>query len=183
MKNTAIFHGTGCSPNSYWLPWLKSELEKKGYQVWVPSLPEPDKPDLKNWLPFVMKNGVFSEETILIGHSAGCPLILSILENIKVKVKQTILVAGFSESLKAIDKKPIFQESYDWDKIKQHANEFIFINSDNDPCGCNDKAGRKLREHLEGKLIICKGQGHFGSDTYKQPYKEFPLVLELIIKP
>jgi len=71
MKNALIFHGTGCSPNSYWLPWLKNELEKEGYQVWIPSLPDSDKPDIKKWLPFVMENGTFSEETILIGHSAG----------------------------------------------------------------------------------------------------------------
>lgn len=92
-------------------------------------------------------------------------------------------MAGFSESLKTIDKEPILQASYDWDKIQQHANEFVFINSDNDPWGCDDKAGRKLQEHLGGRLIICKGQGHFGSDTYKQPYKEFPLLLKLIIRP
>jgi len=162
---------------------LKNELEKEGYQVWIPSLPDSDKPDIKKWLPFVMENGTFSEETILIGHSAGWPFILSILENIQLKVKQAILVAGFSESLKTIDKEPILQASYDWDKIQQHANEFVFINSDNDPWGCDDKAGRKLQEHLGGRLIICKGQGHFGSDTYKQPYKEFPLLLKLIIRP
>jgi len=31
-----------------------------------------------------------------MGHSAGCPLILSILENIKIKIHKAILVAGYS---------------------------------------------------------------------------------------
>lgn len=180
MKNATLFHGTGCSPKSYWLPWLKKELEKKKYKVQVPLLPNSDKPDIKEWLPFVLKNGKFSKDTVLIGHSAGCPLILSILENINVKIKQAILVAGFSEPLKTIDKEPILQASYDWKKIKSHVQDLVFINSDNDPWGCNDKAGRRLFDRLGGTLIVMHSQGHFGSDTYKQPYKEFPLLLKLI---
>ena len=143
-------------------------------------MPNADKPNLKEWLPFVLKDGKFTENTVLIGHSAGCPLILSILEKIEVRIKQAILVAGFSEPLKEIDKEPVLQASYDWKKIKEHVQDIVFISSDNDPWGCGDKAGRKLFNHLGGTLIIMHDQGHFGSDTYKQPYKEFPLLLKII---
>lgn len=34
-------------------------------------------------------------------------------------------------------------------------------------------------ENLGGMLII-NNEGHMGSDTFKQPYKEFPLLLKLI---
>ena len=39
MKNVIILHGTGGAPDHYWFPWLKSELDKKGYKVSVPQLP------------------------------------------------------------------------------------------------------------------------------------------------
>jgi len=57
MKNAIILHGTGCNPNSFWQPSIKKFLEKKGYEVWVPVLPDTDKPDLKKQLPFVLGGG------------------------------------------------------------------------------------------------------------------------------
>ena len=96
MKNAIILHGTGCTPNSYWIPYIKKHLEQNGYSLWVPQLPEPDTPDLKLQLSYVLKNGKFNKDTILIGHSAGGPLILGILDNIDVKIKKAILVAGYA---------------------------------------------------------------------------------------
>ncbi len=96
MKNAILFHGGSCTPNSYWLPSIKKFLEKHGYSVWAPQLPKPEAPDLKIQLPFVLKNATFNNETVIIGHSSGCPLILSILENIGVKINKAILVAGYA---------------------------------------------------------------------------------------
>ncbi len=116
----------------------------------------------------------------MIGHSAGVPLILSILEHINTVIRQAILVAGFFEDLHVGDHEPILQKQYDWDKIKKHAKEFVFINSDNDPWGCDDKAGRRMFDKLGGTLIVPHGEGHFGSEKFNQPYKTFPLLLKFI---
>lgn len=178
MKNAIIFHGKGGTPESYWHPWLKCELEDNGYKVWVPQLPDKDEPDLKTWLLFALKNGQFDCETVLIGHSAGCPLILSILEKIEIKIAKAIMVAGFIESLTG-EVMPILQEKYDWEKIKSHCGEFIFINSDNDPWGCDDRQGKKMADSLGGKLIVLH-EGHMGSERFNQPYKEFPFLRNLI---
>lgn len=180
MKNVIIFHGTGETDQSFWFPYIKKNLEKKGYVVSVPLLPDPDHPDLKKWLPVALKE-TYTEETVLLGHSAGGPLQLSVLENINVQIQQAILVAGYARP-KGDDPKPepILQESYKWEKIKMNVQEIIFINSDNDPWGCNDVEGRYLLDNLGGTLIIPKGEGHMGSDTLKLPYREFPLLLKLI---
>ncbi len=183
MKNAVILHGTSETDQSFWLPYIKDELEKVGYTVTIPALSEPDYPDLKNWLPTALKE-TYTNETILIGHSAGGPLLLSVLESINVKVKQAILVAGYARP-KGKDKKPeaILQEKYNWEKIKENVEEIIFINSDNDPWRCDDIEGRYMLDQLgKGKLIIMKSEGHMGSDTYNQPYKEFPFLLKLIDK-
>src|SRR5579885_1191208 len=177
MKHVIIFHAMGATPESYWYPYIKNVLEKKGYTVAIPRLPNTDKADKAEWLPVALKEK-FDEETIVIGHSAGCPLILSILERIHVKIKQAVLIAGFFEPL-AIPE-PILQDHYDWPQIKEHCADFIFINADNDPWGCDEKTGRKLLDHVGGKLIIPKGEGHMGSDKFHQPYKEFPFLLKLI---
>ncbi|MBI3412779.1 MAG: alpha/beta hydrolase [Candidatus Aenigmarchaeota archaeon] len=170
MKNAVILHGSSCTPNSYWLPSIKKFLEKQGYSVWVPQLPNPEAPDLKIQLPFVLKNATFNNETIIIGHSSGCPLILSVLESIDVKINKAILVAGYARkpekmyepSLKKEeqDAEPILQAKYNWEKIKQNAGELYFINSDNDPWGCDDDEGEYMFRNLGGTLIIRHGEGH-----------------------
>jgi predicted alpha/beta hydrolase family esterase len=180
MKNAIIFHGAGSAPNDVWYPWLKKELEKKGYKVSAPVLTDDEMAPLDKWLPMALKEN-YDNETVLVGHSAGCPLILSILENINVKVSKAILVAGFITPLKANTDgyNPILQKTYDWEKIKSHAEEFIFINASNDPWGCDDKQGETMHGELGGTLIINQ-EGHMGSDAYKQPYKEFPFLLTLM---
>ncbi len=179
MKNACIFHGTSCTPESFWYPYLKDSLEKENYTVWVPSLPDPNKPDISVQLPYCLDNFQYNEESILVGHSAGCPLILNLLENLDCKIKLAILVAGFTTPLTE-DPESILQKSYNWEKIKSNCEHFVFINSDNDPWGCNDKQGRIMFDNLGGDLIIRHGEGHMGSDSFNQPYKEFPLLANTI---
>jgi predicted alpha/beta hydrolase family esterase len=177
-KNAIIFHGTGDKPTDFWFPWLKKNLEDRGYVVWLPELPNAETPNLEDWLTFVLKNGIFSKDTVLVGHSAGAQLILNILQKIDMKVKRVILVSGYAESLRVSsqsDEKPLLN----WPNIRSHAEQFVFINSDNDPWGCDDKQGKIMREKLGGELIVLH-EGHMGSTTYNQPYKEFPLLLDLI---
>lgn len=178
MKNATIFHGSGGTPESFWFPFVKQGLEQRGYKVWVPQLPNPDGERLDEWLPFALENGNYDAETVLIGHSSGSPLILSVLENLKSPIKQAILVSGFSQPI-SNEPKPILQEKYDWDKIKANCGNFVFINSDNDPWGCDDKQGKIMQDHLGGKLIV-KHDGHMGSEKFNQPYREFPLIIELV---
>ncbi len=176
MKNAIILHGTGTKNTSFWFPWIKQALESHGYAVWLPQLPNATRPNLGEWLPFVLENGTFTEETILIGHSAGSQLVLSILEHLTVQIKQAVLVAGYAQGLR-LNAETDERTPLNWDKMQNKCKQITFINSDNDPWTCDDTQGRIMLDHLGGVLIIPKGEGHMGSDTYKQPYKEFPLLL------
>ncbi len=179
MKTVIIFHGTGGSPDSYWIPYIKQNLEQRGYEVIAPQLPNTDNPNLKDSLEAALRLP-YDYDTILIGHSSGAALILSVLEHIDVKIKQAVLVAGFFQPLNPPEPELMVQDSYDWEKIKSRCGKLIFINSDNDPWGCTDKVGEAMKEKLGGELIVPKGEGHMGSTTFNQPYREFPLLLELI---
>lgn len=48
-KQALILQGWYQKPNSNWYPWLKKELEKRGYKVFLPDLPtmHTDLPDMK----------------------------------------------------------------------------------------------------------------------------------------
>lgn len=175
MKNAIIFHGTDDNPDRYWYKWLGKELEKEGYEVTIPYNSTINKEPIDTFLPKVLKQETFNTDSVLIGHSAGGPLILSILENIDIQIQKAILVAGYSTHPDDQMEDPVLQESYNWGKIKQNVREIIFINSINDPWNCNDKQGRIMFDHLGGTQIILN-DGHFGSISKGQVYNEFPLL-------
>ena len=44
MKRVVMIHGWSGGTGDHWFPWLKDELEKKGYQVFVPEMSDTDAP-------------------------------------------------------------------------------------------------------------------------------------------
>ncbi len=175
-KNAIIFHGTGGRPDVCWYAWLGKRLESRGYDVTIPHYPDINVEPIESFLPKVLSNHIFDERTVLVGHSGGAALLLSILQHINVVVAQAILVAGYA-TLPNTDPEPVLQQRYDWDKIKTHVRDLYFVNSTNDPYGCDDKQGRLMFDHLGGTQII-RNDGHFGSPG--QPYPTFELLDGLI---
>ena len=180
MKNALLLHGTFDNSQSNWLPWLKEQLENRGYKVWVPDLPGADKPNLERYNKFIFSNWQFDVDSVLIGHSSGAVAILGILQNLPsdVVVKKAILVAGFKDDL---DWEPLKEINFDfdWDKIKARCKKIILIHSDDDPFVPVDQ-GEFLKEKLGAEMRILKGQQHFSISTMGDGYFQFPPILELI---
>lgn len=181
MKNVLILHGTGNNSQDNWFPWLKKELEEKGYKVWVPDLPNSDKPNYERYNKFIFSKWSFDNESLLIGHSSGAVEILRILGALpeNIVVKKTILVAGFKDNLNYEPVFEMFEEPFNWEKIKNRCKEFIFIHSDNDPY-VSLEHGEFLKEKLGGKLVILKGQKHFSVSTLGEKYRKFPELLKYL---
>lgn len=183
MKQALLLHGTGGNDTAYfWFADTKKHLEAQGYEVWWPQLPNTHKPVLQDTLDFVLKSmPQLDEQSIIVGHSSACPLILSLLEKLHVQVAKAILVSGFYQEIDDEGfSRLMLQESYDWEKIKANAKEIYLLNSDNDPWDCTDQQARPVAEKLQAPLIVMFGQGHMGSGKFNQPYKEFPLVKKLL---
>lgn len=156
-------------------------MKQAGHNVWVPALPEPDRADLSLWTDYVLAHAAL-EDAILVGHSAGANLVLSVLQKSSVRVRRAILVAGFIKPLGEMSAAHVsLLRQPDWAKIKQQSDDFFFINADNDPWGCTDRQGALMREKLGGTQLVVSGGGHFGSHTFKQPIPEFPLLKALCL--
>ncbi|GAA4413581.1 hypothetical protein GCM10023168_36550 [Fodinibacter luteus] len=177
MNRTAIlFHGTGAHPDVVWLPWLRQRLTERGYTVQVPHYPGLNVEPIATFLPKLLANHSFDANTVLVGHSGGAALLLALLEHIDTRVGQAILVAGYCTPPTTEDE-PVLQQDYDWAAIRAHVRDLYFINSREDPYGCDDTQGRAMFERLGGTQIV-RDDGHFGD--IDQPYESFELLDRLI---
>jgi len=182
MKTALLLHGTGGSEKDYfWFADTKNYLESRGYSVWWPLLPNTQRPELSETYDFVERNRpTLDAETIVIAHSSGCPLALHLLERSETKVKQAVLVSGFYRPIGEEGADRMLPPSFDWSAIGRNAAEIVFINSDDDPWGCDDTQAREAATALNAPLVVATGQGHMGSDSYGQPYREFPLLKRVL---
>jgi predicted alpha/beta hydrolase family esterase len=182
MKNALILHGTEAGPQDNWFSWLKKELESRHWQVWLPKLPQADKPNLKRYNRFLLsQNWQFNQDSVIIGHSSGAVAILGLLQALpkRTQVNTCILVGTFNDDLGWKELDELFTEPFDWGKIKTKAKKFIFIHSDDDPF-CPLEHAKFQAEKLNGKLIIKKGQKHFSISPGGPKYKKFPFLLGLL---
>lgn len=87
-----LLHGRNGSPTSHNFPWLKDGLEKSGFTVEVPLLPNTSEPDDLEQAEYVIKNCKLDEQTTLVCHSFGGIVALRLLEK-GIKIKRLILVS------------------------------------------------------------------------------------------
>lgn len=182
MKNALILHGTANNHTGNWFPWFKEELEKKGYKVWVPDLPISERANVKRYNKFIFanKDWEFNNDSTIIGHSSGAVAILGLLQKLPdgVKINKAILVASFMNDFGRSEFSGLFEEPFDFAKIKTKSDKIIFVHSDDDPY-CPLSHAEYLSSQLGAQLVVIKGQGHFNLEKGPE-YKKFPAILKLI---
>lgn len=184
-KRVYIIHGWEGNPNSHWIPWLKDELEKRGYEVITPQMPNTMNPDLDSWLGYlslIVKNP--DGNTIFVGHSLGCITILRYIQSLKgnSKIRGVVLVAGFGHNLDYEGYKnelfSFFKHPIDWINIKNHCKKFITINSEDDPYVGIDNS-QLFKRKLNAQTIVHRNMGHYNA---KDGVRDFPQLLDLVLK-
>lgn len=182
ITRAVIVHGLSGEPQYAWYPWVASQLEANGITVDVPEMPNPDEPQLKDWLTYLQEViGTPDEHLALIGHSLGCAAVLRYLESLPkdVKVGKVILVAGFTDQIGFREFDNFFKKPLNFEKIKKKsAAGFIAIQSNDDPFVAV-QYGTRLEEELGAELIIKDAAGHMsGPLDDKESCTELPEVVE-----
>jgi leucyl-tRNA synthetase len=153
--NYVLLHGFTGTPDGVFLPWLKKELESRGYPVQVPALPNTTDPDIMEQAKYVLANCKFDENTVLLGHSLGCAVALKVLEQMKKPIKKMVLAAGFAQP-KFLDKKRPFETRFNWkfdfEKIKKNVNEAVMLRAKNDTAVPQDRS-EGLQRELGGRIV------------------------------
>lgn len=187
-KRVIIVHGWEGSSLSDWFPWAKEELKKRGYEILVPNMPDADWPKIEPWVSALAQvAGEVDKKTIFVGHSIGCQAILRFLETLppEQKADKVILVAPwFSLTPETTKEKedveiaePWLKIPLNWEKVKEKANYFVAIFSDDDPYVPLTENKKLFAEKLGAEVIVKQNQGHFDESS---GCRELPILLELI---
>lgn len=180
MKRIFLIHGWEGYPEEGWRPWLRDELEKRGFEVYVPAMPNTKHPKMNAWVRHLSKIvGVPDKDCYFVGHSLGCITILRYLETLKKEqeVGGVVLVAGFTSNLGYTELKSFFAKPINWKKIKVHCKKFVAIHSDNDPY-VSLHYGDFFKKELNATVIVKHGMKHFSGDD---GITKLPVVLNLLL--
>ena len=188
MKRVFIVHGWGGRPDEAWFPWIKKELEDKGYKVFIPAMPETDEPKMELWIPFLSQLvGKPDLNTFFVGHSIGCQAIIRYLETLPegTKIGGAVFVAGWY-NVRNIDTEedkrivePWLNTARDDEKIKRIINKVIAIFSDNDPF-VSPENQKSWQEKVGAKIIVEHNKGHFNEE--EPSVWELPSALEALLE-
>lgn len=179
MKTAFIIHGSYGHPEENWFPWLKEQLEKDGWKVYVPKFPTPENQSLQTW--FEVWKGYeqyIGEETIFIGHSTGPVFLLHVLEKLNITVQASFLVAIGLKSI-GIPKfdsitKSFFKDNFNWERIRRNCKRFFIYYSESDPYVPSEHS-LDLAKNLHMDATHIPNAGHFNE---KAGYTQFPKLLE-----
>lgn len=183
MKRAVILHGTDGSPDINWIPWAKSQLELRGYDVYVPQLPECHTPNRFTYDEFLRRSGWDFRDNLLIGHSSGATAMLNLLSADWFPAVDTVILVGTflnEDKVSGVEWyesgqfDQLFPESFDVDKIRSKAREFVLIHGTDDPY-CGYDTAEDFCRQLDGVFVPVEGGRHLSGDR-----KELPEVLPFI---
>lgn len=160
-KGVLIIHGWEASSKDHWFLEEKQRLEKLGYKVTVPDMPNTLHPKRGEWVK-VIEDFNPGESSILIGHSLGGVAILRYLEIADKKAGECIFIATpirkLGEGYGGIEN--FLEGDFDWNKIKENVGKPVVFNQNQDPA-VPLQHGKDLANNLGAELVITDGNDHF----------------------
>lgn len=188
MQRVFLIHGWTGRPTNDWFPWAKHELQKRGYEVLVPEMPDPDYPKIEPWVAKIKEAvGKPRPDDILVGHSMGCQGVLRYLQTLpeEIKIQKVILVAGFEDlkdaAFEALEDwetfKPWKNAKMDYGKIRRRADNWIAVFSDDDPFVDYETNSKIFKKELGAKIVLQKSMKHFSQEDN---VFSLPILLELL---
>ena len=176
--NYLLLHGYKSSAVGAFIPWLKSELESRGFTVQVPELPDPNYPKEREQVQKVLESCKIDERTIIVGHSLGGGIALKVLEKLNKPIAGLVLIGSVvNAKFPGAEKKPFWKDfswDIDYERIKKLAR-FTTVISDLQEGTPRVPYLKYLAEKLSAQFIECKAREvHFRG-------KEEPMVLAALL--
>ena len=168
MKRVFIIHGWDFNSKMNWYSWVKNELEKNEFKVYLPDMPNTSEPDIETWFKY-LKNlvGTLDKDTYFIGYSIGCQTIMRYLEKENVKCGGGVFVAGWfnldnleDEEIKEIAE-PWLKTKINFDKVKKNIGKLVVLLSKDDPYNFLEENKKIFQNKLNAEVILKENKGHY----------------------
>ncbi len=169
--NYILIHGFKGHSNKNFFPWLKSEVEKDGHQVFCPDLPNTRDPNIEEQVDYILAHAKIDENTILVGHSLGGAVTMKLLEKINKKVAKVLFTDSFVKPEFTDHGRSEVEKSCDWKfnfaKIKKLSDEFIVL-ADSSFTVIPEEQSYEMKKSFDAELIFVQPMAdHF--DSKKEP--------------
>lgn len=181
MKRAVILHGTDGKPESNWFPWLNAKLEEQGYEVWVPQLPDCDKPNRDTYADFLFSSGWDFTDNIVVGHSSGAVEVLNLLMDTRLPhIRMGVMVSAWAGGLpKGFDDPATFahlfpRHGFKYRRMREKADKLAFLHGSDDPY-CPVEQAVTLATKLKAPLMLIPNGQHLGANL-----PEFPQLWQVI---
>jgi predicted alpha/beta hydrolase family esterase len=175
---TVILHGLNGAGPDHWQRWLAGRLSDAGRDVIFPELPNPDAPELAEWLPVLTETlaGLPADGYDLIGHSLGAVLWLHHAANPGLSpAPARVALVAMPSSTPLLDVAPSFVPvPLDIDTVRKAADGTVLVGGDNDPY-CPDGVARTYGAPLKMAATVIPDAGHINLDSGFGPW---PAVLD-----
>ncbi len=174
-----IIHGIGGHAGIHWQQWLKTQLESRGQSVFMPEMPDADRPDREVWLTSAKDAArqIPYNELCIVAHSLGVATALDYIEQLDEPIAGLFSVSGFASDYGA-ELNSYFMKSkhIDFSTIRRNIQVAAVFYGSDDPFVTRQALDEIARElHVEAR-VIDKG-GHLNTTT---GFTEFPMLLETI---
>ncbi|MFC2135154.1 alpha/beta hydrolase [Bacteroidota bacterium] len=199
-----IMHGRGSTHKDEWIPWLKSELESKDYEVDTPKMPFVNFPSPEKWAGTLDKLVDDNKSNNFVAFSLSTQTVLRYIASGKGNPNNIYLVAPFQEiNYEAVYDKTIseikvlrgFAKEFiakisvknshkwcntelPWDQLKDYQGKLHIIFSDNDHYVSQSQIDLFQSKLPDASYQIVENAGHF---TKNDGYTKFPLLLDTIV--
>ncbi len=182
MSTVFIVHGSFGDSREHYIPWLKQNLEKNGFEVIAPNFPIGiGKQSYAAWAKVLNKYAnKINGDTIFVGRSIGPIFIVKYLLEHKLKIKALFSISGFNCFINVPDYDAV-NKTFFLDEIKGF--EYLcplrvcYI-SKNDPYVPYYLLDM-FTKNIKAKTILKADAGHFNTET---GYATFPELLTKIEK-
>ena len=159
-----LLHGYGGTHPEHWQSYLANHLKDKGQTVLFPDLPNPDRPQLDEWMEYlgqVLKD-VDPDTLVVTGHSLGCALWLHyIAKHPDIRPKKVFLVSPPLNDCGIVEIAGFFPLT----ELDLSGQDYLLIGSDDDNFILKEEF-EELAERLHAPLKILPGAGHINAPMH-----------------
>ncbi len=180
MKTCFIIHGSFGDSHEHYIPWLKGELEKSGFEVIAPDFPiGKDVQTYESWAEVLDKyKDKINKDTIFIGRSIAPIFIVKYLLENNLKIKALYSISGFNCYINIpdydyVNKTFFLDEIKGFDKLCPKRICFFSKNDPYVPYYLLDM----FTKNIKAKRYLVENAGHFNTDS---GYDKFDALLSLI---